>query len=242
MGTRKSKHNKGRKPLYKHFERDTVRTFQSEPEMMRTRIIPDMRHRRTYQPENTDKVVALTAEVQRYIARRREIEARQESVKEFPKPSGEQFHLIDGSMFLPYFSDGRHDVVRPSERDVLLQLFVERKISAGQMHAGRRWQADKEWATLQPSRTIDWSASTRPYQARGTVTGSQWGAMKRRRSFIDAEGIAVATFLDFCLEPDRGLADVVRRTGAAVVILECAIDDLLTRLCRHFGGNRAARA
>ena len=185
----------------------------------------DTRPRKVKAPD-----IQLTSEVKAYLERRNKGARRKETQEAFP-PIAAQTH--DETISFETI-EAR---VEPSRRDVLMELFVCRKISSGQLHAGRRWQADKEWATLQPSQSIDWSQSTNrmPYQARGEVTEGQWIAMKRRRQFTEAIGLASSAFLDFCLDADKGSAELSRLLNVTSDHLACVIDDLLSQLCTCFG-------
>jgi hypothetical protein len=240
MGTHKSKHNKGRKPLYKDFERVTVRHWMPEPKPLRERLIPNVPRRRARPPA----AATLVEMVARYIEKRRETEARQEADKLFPRAKGPEFRTIDGTVFNPHFSDGLHDVVQSSERDVLLQLFIERKISAGYLHAGRRWQQLREQATIQPNMSIAWSQSIRrmPYQARGNLSDAQSSAMAYRRAFREYAGPAAVAFLDFCLDADRGRDDLTALLKMDRDQLAKVIEDALYRLCVFVGDHRARGA
>lgn len=237
MGTRRSKHNKGRKPLYKDFERETIRRWSYDEEKpAREKIVPEKRNlsnarRPTPKPELADIV-------SQYLAKRQQDAARMEADKVFPERKREhEFRLIDGSVFNPHLAADNDELVRSSDRDVLLQLFIERKISTGQLYAGRRWQTDRERATIQPNMTIDWSQSTSkmPYQRRGDLTGVQSAAMARRRQFIESSGVACASFLDFCLDADRGRSELMGLLRVDGVELSKIFDDLLSKLCVCFG-------
>lgn len=235
MGTRRSKHNKGRKPLYKHFERDTIRqwTFGEEPT------------ERNWDDREPQRIVYSTAKptpspellpiVQKYIEARKIVEARKEANSHFPAVGGNVLALVEDGARNPHLVAER---VEPSERDVLLQLFVEHRISAGQLHAGRRWQAWREAAAIQPNATIDWSGEYKPYQARGNLTELQFAAMRARRQFLDYAGIASVTFLDFCLDADRGCADLMRLLRLDRRQIGDVLDDLLMKLCAFYGKRR----
>lgn len=245
MGTRRSKHNRGRKPFYKDHDHTTLADiapveahgWEEEAEQFlhdrHANSFAEARYRPTrgYLATRIGKPdPELTASVKAYLAKRRAEQARLEAAAVFPDVRRSPERVISTFDFTR-----EADHVEPSHRDILMEMFVERKITHGQIYAGRRWQADKERAAIQPSRSIEWSNPGVPYQARGDLTGSQWAAMKRRSSFVAAEGIAMATFLDFCLEADRGRSELVQMTGITAVSLECAIEDMLTKLCRHFG-------
>lgn len=232
MGTRRSKHNKGRKPLYKHFERETVRHWESgDQKREREKVVPIVRNRgwAIKAPEP-----GLAADVARYMEKRRAEAARNKAVRAFAKPDGEKFHLIEGAAFEPFATA---EMVRSSDRDVVLQLYIERKISAGQLHAARKWQAWKEQGSIQPNMTIDWSQSMNrsPYQRRGDLTDGQWSAMQRRREFLEYKGAASAAFFDFCLDADRSRSELLALLKINGERLEQIFDDLLTKLCECFG-------
>lgn len=224
MGTHRSRHNKGRKPMYKHFERDSVRTWDFEEKPLREKIVPIVRN--NYASPKTKKTIQLIDEVRAFIEARKERDALAKA--ETAHLAENAFHLIVGN----HETDNK-EVVAASARDVLLQLFMERKISGGHMYAGRRWQDIMERATLQPNMSIDWSqrVSLMPYQARGTVTDGQWSAMKTRRRFHDEHGPSLLGLLDFCLQPDRRRADLIRAFNTN--------DDELVKLFENLLGKAA---
>lgn len=244
MGTRRSKHNRGRKPFYKNIERTTladiapveVERWEDEADAFFEghRLDNFYEARAATGSYVASKIpqqdVELTEQVKAYLAKRQEEAKRKDAASVFP-----EVRRLPERVALPSFFKPEIEQVSASARDVLMQLFVERKISAGQLHAGRRWQADKERATIQPSRSIDWSKSLAGYQRRGDLTESQYAAMVRRRAFVGFAGFASATFLDFCLEPDRGrdtLIEIMRLPAAQV---EASINDLLVKLCECYG-------
>lgn len=235
MGTRRSRHNKGRKPLYKHFERDTIRQWSDEkPEPERTVFNKPRTWTSKTEVKASPELLPIVA---RYLETRKQVEARKQAGAVFPNARGEEFSSLD-------IAD--HDTaarVQPSERDILLQLFVERKIGVGQLHAGRKWQMFREWATIQPNQTIDWSCGSvarMPYQKRGDLTESQCSAMKHRRLFLDYAGAVASSFLDFCLDADRGRAELLSSLKMESDQLAEIFDNLLTQVCVCFDINQGA--
>lgn len=239
MGTRKSRHNKGRKPLYKEVGRETVRrAFEDEkPAHEEARLIPFARraHRETSAAPELADVVAV------YLEKRRAENARKFDGQVFPAPKKSAEHrFIDGAEFNPHLADDNPDLVRASESDVLLQLFVERRISAGQLHAGRWWQRMREQATLQPNACFLARAWGKPYQVRGNISDSQVDAMAYRRDFRSYAGPAALAFLDFCLDADRGGEELTRLLNIGRDQLAAVIDDLLSKLCANKSAQRTA--
>lgn len=122
----------------------------------------------------------------------------------------------------------------PTAHDILLQMFAEKKIGQGLFHAGRRWQWDREAATIQSSVSIDWSRSSpSPYQS-DEMNERQWAAIRRRRQFTTHSGLAAATMLDFLLDADRGRSKLIQLTGLPAVQIECALEELLEKVCDCF--------
>jgi hypothetical protein len=123
-------------------------------------------------------------------------------------------------------------IVPPPDRDVLLQLFVARKISRTQLNAGRLWQAQMECAAIQPLRSIDWSApvSRGSYQPAGQLTDAQFTAMRWRRTFLEFAGAEAFRFLDFCLDGDRGRASIARTLKIQPQAVERYLEFLLAQI------------
>lgn len=226
MGTRSSRHNKGRKPIYKeHGGKDSLRHFTLEiaPKRRSQQLVPIVKKRQAI-----ERQVELEATVTAFLARRQA--AMQPAL---PEASAEiDFRLAGQGTFETEIADKLVDV---SQRDILLQLFVERKITAGQLHAGRVWQRYKEGATIQPNRSIDWSGEYRGYQPRGDLTESQYFSMKQRQLFMDAVGTKAVSFLDFCLDADKGRAAILRALTADADKIEDYIGELLISLCDCYG-------
>jgi hypothetical protein len=249
MGTRRSKHNKGVKPRYKELGRESIRfTFDDEkPSHKKARQAPPWwvstavpgvwrtaRRETCAQPELADAVAA-------YLEKRRAQNARVAAAQVFPTPLKSAEHrLIDGGVFHPHLADDNPNLVQTSERDVLMQLFVERKISAGQLHAGRQWQRIREQATLQPNASVLARAWSRPYQVRGNISDRQAEAMEYRRDFCCYAGPAALASLDFCLDADRGTDELTRLLNVGLDQLTTIIDDLLSKLCANKSAQRSA--
>lgn len=249
MGTRKSKHNKGRKPFYKDYDRTKLADICPISNTASGNDIANVScysiisnyHGASTKPSMHDNWIIsrpnpeLSAIVKTYLAKKQEEQRRHDALQTFPDVRRDPERVL-----LRDYEPPIAERVETSRRDVLMEMFVERKITPGQMHAGRRWQADRERATLQPSRTIDWSLGRLAgYQVRGGLSPQQWNAMKRRRDFIKAEGLAAATMLDFLLDNDQGRSAIVRLMKIPPVRIEQMLDDLLTRLCEYFGRTRS---
>lgn len=219
MGTRRSKHHKGRKPRYKDYQRTalsdlepkTVSRLEREAE-----IFLDERQNSKWRGEDMlrslrnkplhsmpSSSAPLTEIVKAYLQKRKMESDRKEVVQAFPSQKKLPEHV-----HLPFLIE--QEASRFSfSNDVLLELYRERKISGRTFHAGRQWQADYERATIQPNRSINWEAGRLGYQQRGDLSNAQWAAMNRRHKFASAASHAAAAFLDFCLEPDRGVEQLL---------------------------------
>ncbi|MDB5611348.1 MAG: hypothetical protein JWP25_8248 [Bradyrhizobium sp.] len=104
-----------------------------------------------------------------------------------------------------------HD--RVSKRDILLQLYSERKIARVELLAGRMWQQLMHEGSIQPSCSFDFSISiwaSGTWQADGDLTDTQYRAMRRRGILRRALGYGVADMLDSVLLPDVGRAEILR--------------------------------
>lgn len=303
MGTRRSRHNKGRKPLYKEHGAESIRRWDFEEKPKREKHIPVVRN--LANSKRTPAEVELEVQVAAFLAQRNapppDLVALHEKFggkcqhcgiqtnlgrfgpdratrdHHIPRSKGggeggnlilacaacnstrgnrdptelpvawrnlgrrqqSDYHLIEGAAFRGDLKENENDIVSVSERDIVLQLFIERRLSLKQLRAARIWQRYLEEATIQPNKTIDWSAAINPlnYQRRGDLVERQKLAMAHRRLFSDSVGVATAAFLDFCLDADRGRSDLMsalRVDGAAVAAV---VDDLLTKLCIHYGFN-----
>lgn len=306
MGTHRSRHNKGRKPMYKHFERDTARRhfFFDEKEVIATdfvglrctycqRVLEDTQAASSvaatkdhYLPQSVGgkevvpcciqcnkikadmlpqewvqfmvnnpvwwkparpqrskpdepKRIELVDEVARYLAKRKQErtaqQAEQERIAEINAIHAKDvFRSISGEGFSG-FLDG--PIVRSSERDILLQMYVEKKISTQQLRAGRQWQHDMEAATIQPNTSIDWSEPRGGlhYQTRGTITERQHDAMTRRKEFSEAMGAIALRALDYCFDADRGRAELVSSLAGRGNSVDGIIRELLDLLASAKG-------
>lgn len=236
MGTRRSRHNKGRKPLYKDFERDTVRTssFDDQPRP-REKFVPPPEMRGNYTAPRTQRVVELESAVIRFMERRAE-QSKQDheevSRRHQPERVSREFPDCDPV-----------GTVRVSNSDILLQMFHHREISGRQLLAGRVWQFNLDRATIQPSATIALDPdAVRQYQARGTISDDQWDSMRRRRIFAEQVGNRYLRLADFCLGQDWRRADLMRSLGVSGGQLALILDDMLAKLAVHFGLNFVERS
>lgn len=232
MGTRRSKHNKGRKPLYKEHGTETARHFDFEAaeRKPREKIVPIVRNRKARPAAE----VALTESVARYLANRpknSKVDFADQPVPMADIPERQQWDISH----LNSNEDGK--LVAPSERDILLQLYVERKISGLQLRAGRAWQWDMEAAAIQPNMSIDWATPRigLHYQTRGDLTERQYQAMARRREFQRSIGTSALRMLDFCLDVDRGRADLIFWLQCAARNVDGVIRQLLDTLAAAQG-------
>lgn len=226
MGTRRSRHNKGRKPMYKHFERETIGDAVSilEARPVRERFIPPPEQRGNYTAPKTAKVIELEASVVRYMAQR-----AQEMVK----------RKVERQCEVEKIELTKGDRISFSNCDVLLQLFQDRQISRQQLLAGRVWQFNLQRATIQPIASIAWDRSTAEpqYQARGTLSDGQWEAMRRRRAFRRHVGAKYIALADYCLGRDWRRADLMAAMGIGHALLVKIIGDLLNEIAGNFGLN-----
>jgi hypothetical protein len=236
MGANKQSRFHGKDPRYKNIERTTLADIAPvEPngwdseadQFLADRQLNHFRETRIYGARASWKVAPnpeLEDVVKRYLASRNiapiletEIEHRPERVA-LETPA----HAIDPLQ------------IAPAKHDILLQMFMEKKISAGHFHAGRHWQYNREAATLQPNISIDWSmTSGSPYQ-NTEMSERQWEAIRRRRQFTQQFGVAAAAMLDFFLEVDRGRADLIELTRMPAVRIETALEELLEKVCECF--------
>ncbi len=236
MGTRRSKHNKGRKPLYKEHGTETIRHWDADEGVVEKRkLIPHVRNRTINVKPAPD--IGLEAKVAAYLERRRAIAARKETDQQFPQRWNETPERI--SVVLPDWRAAEE--VEPSRRDILMELFVERKITGSQLHIGRRWQSDRERATIQPNKSIDWSRPIAGAYSTRDINDAQWSAMRRRRNFIDQAGASTATLLDFCLEVDRGRDDLMKTFRVSACQVDAMVEDLIEKLQSFFGEHNARR-
>lgn len=231
MGTRRSKHNKGRKPLYKEHgslpDKD-VPWWAANP-------APHSVHKPAFTPRRLSPpkvAVELTESVRRFLeARRHGPEKLPQSLPQMPE------RVISGEVFTgrPENNDGAK--ARASASDILLQLYTEERLTIRQYRAGRIWQRDMESATIQPNLTINWAEPARGmhYQRRGDLTEYQWEAMTRRRSFAKAVGPAVGSFLDAALDANMGRRALTLAFGLDPSTLEEAVAGALDELSIHLG-------
>lgn len=232
MGTHRSKHNKGRKPLYKEYgslpDKD-VPWWAANP-------APHAVHKPAFTPRRLSPpkvAVELTESVRRFLESRR---AGPATLSLDPLPSMPE-RVISGEIFTgrPENNDGAR--ARASTSDILLQLYTEEYLTIRHYRAGRIWQRDMESATIQPNLTINWAEPARGmhYQRRGDLTEYQWEAMGRRRAFAKEAGAAVANFLDAALDANMGRRALTIAFGLDSTTLGEAITGALDELSIHLG-------
>lgn len=245
MGANKPSRFHGQKPRYKNVERTTladilpIETNGWENEAANFLADRQLADQKVHHPAGARRDLfkvapnpELEEAVKRYIADRDTAESPQEKLYNGLKiPIDHQPERV--ALEAPACALDPKQIA-PAAHDILLQMFVEKKIGLGYFHAGRRWQWDREAATLQPSVSIDWSRSSQsPYQD-SELTEHQWDAIRRRKRFIAHSGIAIATMLDFFLEPDRGRSELMQLTKMSAVIIECTLEELLEKVCNCF--------
>lgn len=200
---RSSKHGHGRKPLYKEHGRETVRSFASERKELRSNDVPI--HRSFAKFKVAPKDPELLPLVQAYLAKRRAELTSQPEIKP-PSKSPDDFAprvvIKDHARWV--------DSVGISQRDLLIQLMIDRKIHAVHFASGRIWQHYMEKGTLQPNVSINpiYSHQAAPYQADGEITEKQYGAMQTRKIIERACKKRGREFLDRVLQPDFGYAEL----------------------------------
>jgi hypothetical protein len=167
------------------------------------------RQKRTQKPQSprTPMESALAESVAQYLANRPRDNKPDFADQPFPMADvaeRQQFNVEH------YQSEDGGKLVAPSERDILMQLYAEKKITALQLRAGRSWQWDMEAAAIQPNVSIDWSEPRGGlhYQKRGDLTERQYTSMMRRRDFQKSMGNAALLMLDACLDVDRGRSEL----------------------------------
>lgn len=233
MGTRRSRHNKGVKPLYKNIDRDSARfatwgILGEKPEREKPEpVIP----RHVVAPRVS---VDLEESVKRFLEERAKAKAPIIQTAARERRAAE---FVNVSAFLSPAKEQEESSLTVSQDDILLQMFMERRLSGRQFRAGRIWQYDFEAATIQPNLSIDWSESVKGmhYQRCGDVTERQYNAMGRRRAFIEEAGSSVAAFLDFALGADRGRSHLLKLLAVDGDGLHAAVDSGLKTLCVHLG-------
>jgi len=241
MGANRQSRFHGKDPRYKNKDRarivdcSPVQTNHDEvAELNRKSLDAKMR----WHPARTLDRIKIAPEpeleevVKRYLAQKANADTEPSALE---RHNAEIVHAPERVMLDAPIGANDSRQLAPRKHDILLQLFSERKISLGHFHAGRRWQWDREASTIQPVVTIDWSMSSpNPYQLDGEMTERQWEAMRRRKQFVAFAGLAAATMLDFMLEVDRGRADLIELTKMPAVQIECAIEELLEKVCECF--------
>jgi hypothetical protein len=224
MGTHKSRHNKGRKPLYKEHGSDSARNFVERVEKPADVTIP-FRHQPRQNPNPE-----LQAQVARYLAERRAETAIALAAEKKP--------VFNAHDFLPTIErQSLLDLAIVSDRDLALQLYAERKIRKVELYAARMWQHYFEEYTIQPNISIDASApmQKQSWQRDGDLSEPQYRALVVRKIATRALGRNRAAFLDRILAPDMGRRDAIRIFKTSGDVIELALKQLLNCLAIFFG-------
>lgn len=215
MGTRRSKHNRGRKPVYKEHGSDSVRHFE-QPKPVKEKIVPLVRNFTKRSPIVWDEGKKT---------------ASAEAVQALPPPIEKYI--------VPTLNEAIEagNIVGVSTRDFLLQLYAERKIDNVLLRAGRLWQHHMEISTIQPCQSIDPGVpnNMQRWQKDGELTEAQHRAMTKRRIVSAALGIRGVRFLDLVLSPDIGRADAMRLAGMSGARLFHVLNWLLNGLAVYYG-------
>jgi hypothetical protein len=214
MGTRRSRHNKGRKPLYKEHGTDSVR-FGVTNKAAKEKFVPVNRPRHPAPSPLSPKP-----------------EQPKVFVDDTTRTLPERVKLQDPPP--PLFDV---DKIEASSRDILITLFIERKIDRVQLNAGRLWQHYMEEAIVQPCMSIDPSAplSHQHWQRDGDLTERQHRATIVRKIIRPILGRAAFQFLDTLLQPDIGrkrAMEISRMSGHHIAYL---LNWLLSGLAVYFG-------
>jgi hypothetical protein len=230
MGTRRSKHNKGRKPLYKEHR---LHLLADEPLFVAAARsqLPAPRPRRRATPKTVTP--ELLAEVSAFL------EKRAEQRKEEEKYSAVVADLNAATVSRPervLLKSWSGETAPHSERlsvsanDILMQMFVDHQIGVSLLRTGREWQRYARDAQIQPSQTVDWSGRGGQYQARGGPTERQWVALRWRASIGNRGGRNLVRSLDICLSEDVGRKRLVEICGLPAAKAIDALRAVLVRL------------
>jgi hypothetical protein len=224
MGTRRSRHNRGVKPLYKDIDRSSVRIGPLAEPPKRERIVPLVQHNRlaaTPAPE-------LEAQVADFLARRRQQEHAETTTA---KRNVEHF-VASAKTGLPETL-----AIAVSDRDIAMQLYMGKIIGKTQLWAARMWQHYFEEQTIQPNISIDPSAplGKQLWQRDGDLTEPQYRAMIVRKLSRAALSTADFLFLDTVLQPDIGRAEAIRLLRMPLDRIVHRLKQLLRGLAIFFG-------
>lgn len=197
MGTRRSKHNKGRKPLYKEHRSNLIEVDEKRAPATAP---PVSIQRRAAAPAVE---VQLTSEVISFLEKRREMEALRAA--EVAKTKRHNLQVVASPEFVP-MSMAEVDRSGISPRDVLIQMYGAKEISFSLFRTGREWQRAMERGTIQPGRSIDWSVliQNAAYQRKGDLCEVQRIAMIDRAAIAKFCGRGFVVALDRCLGLDVG--------------------------------------
>lgn len=223
MGTHRSRHNKGRKPLYKEHGSESFRNLDFNEKSGRKKIIPVLPT-----PRRTERAVELTETVARYLAARKTREAAPVKSPKLPALPAVQLRSL-----LPF----DRDLVGTADHDIALKLYMERRASLNQLMSARMWQHYLEEYTVQPCVSIDPSSPLRNqmWQRDGDLDEAQHRAMIVRKIITKALGVARVRFLDAILQPDIGRTDAVKMFGVSWQKLEYELLYCLDALSIYFG-------
>jgi hypothetical protein len=231
MGTRRSRHNMGRKPSYKEHGHDSARNFVERVERIANQPTIPTRHRPAPSP-----CPELEAQVARYLAARK-AEAEAALLAEKNRLASVRRAEINHTGIHVEPPILEELIVSVSDRDIPLQLYMARKISLNQLQCARLWQHYIEESTLQPSCSIDPSAPLqwKVWQRDGDMSEQQYRALTIRKFAIFAFGKARALFLDTILAPDVGRKRAIELFRAPWPRLQYELLWCLNALSIYFG-------
>jgi hypothetical protein len=216
-----AKRNRGHDPIYKEIDRATVPHFKRAF----PKIVPDVDHAARTKPTPNPE---LSESVRRYLAARNasEIEAKKSPIV--------IEHDYAGARPTRDLREGL-EKSSVSHRDIVIELYLERKLNIAELQAARMWQHYMEEMCLQPPISCDPSGyNGYQYQADGEISQSQYDAMVCRRIAESALGRPNRIFLDAILQPDIGRASISRSRFT----VEAKLKSLLMGLAIFFGYSR----
>lgn len=218
MGTRRSRHNRGRKPLYKEHGNDSVRHGE-EPTAPKVKLVPEVRN---FMPRKT--II--------WDDGKRKAATNEPRVIALP-PSVDDETCAD--LLADALEAGR--TIKLSQHDLLLHLYAERKIDNTLLRAGHLWQHHMEMSSIQRCISIDPSAPNyiQHWQKDGDLSESQHLALVKRKMVSGALGARGVKFLDLVLGPDVGRSEAMRLTHMNGNQLFHVLSWLLNGLAIYYG-------
>lgn len=207
MGTHKSRHNKGRKPLYKEHGIDSARNFVERIERIANdETVPLKRSSRP--SPNVD----LEASVAKYLneLKAKAIQARSDEEARLAAARKPMVQEIAHEPDL--FKIDEQSLISISDRDIPLQLYMEKSITVNQLRSARLWQHYLEECSLQPCVSIDpgQRLTKQCWQRDGDMSDEQYLAMIIRKMIAGPMGNGRVRFLDTILQPDVTRAAAIR--------------------------------